>query len=417
MHHFGAICPPGPSHVTGMTAIGRELCRRGHRFTVFNIPDVEPLALSEKVEFCPLGVSDCPLGSFREFSEKLSSLKGMRALRFGLATALNEIKVLLRDAPDAMRSRRITALLVDQGQPAGSTLAQHLGVPFVTICNAIAADPDPSVPPAATPWQYNEHWLARLRNRTVHAVLTIGLNPILRTINHSRRHWGLRPLGSLWESRSPWAEISQQTADFDFPNKSLPKNFHYIGLLRRTASAGVPFPFDRLDGRPLVYATFGTVHSDTGGVLRNLAGVCNQLHVQLALSLGGKGDVGEFSGLPGRPIVVHNAPQLAVLERTTATFCHGGTNTVLESLAAGVPVLAMPLAGDQFGSAARLVRCGAGDVVPLQPSPNQLYRLLKGVLQEPRYRERAQALRQSIERAGGERRASDIIEEVLEVRP
>ena len=394
----------------------RELRRRGHRFTVFNIADVESLALSEEVEFCPLGVSDCPPGSFREFSEKYSSLKGVPALRFGLSIALREIKVLLRDAPDAMRSRRITALLVDQGQPAGSTLAQHLDVPFITICNAIAADPDPSVPPAATPWRYTDHWLARLRNRTVYSGLSIGFTPMRRTINRSRRHWGLEPLGSLWESRSPWAEISQQTPDFDFPNKSLPKNFQYIGLLRRTASASVPFPFDRLDGRPLVYATLGTVHSDTGGVLHNLAGVCNELDVQLALSLGGKGDLAEYSGFPGLPIVVHNAPQLAVLERTTITFCHGGTNTVLESLAAGVPVLAMPLAGDQFGSAARLVRCGAGDVVPSPPSRGQLHRLLKLLLHEPRYRERAQVMRHSIEKAGGERRAADIIEDALEIR-
>ncbi len=416
MIHFGAVCPPGTSHVTGMTAIGRELRRRGHRFTVFNIPDVESLAFSEDVEFCPLGVASNPIGSFREFSEKLSRLKGLQALRFGLATAVAEIEMILRDAPDAMRSRRISALLVDQGQPAGSTLAEYLGIPFVTICNAIAAVPDASVPPTVVPWQCGDHWLERLRNRAAYAGLDIGFAPMLRAINRSRKRWGFKPLGSLYDSRSPWAEISQQTADFDFPNRSLPKQFHYVGLLCRSGSARVPFPFDRLDGRPLVYATLGTVYSHAGGLLRNLAVACRDLDVQLAITLGGKGDLSGYSDLPGQPIVVQNAPQLAVLKRAAVTFCHGGNNTVLESLAAGVPVLVMPFFGDQFGSGARLVRCGAGNVAPSRPSRDQLYRLLKPMLNTPRYRERAQAMGQSIERAGGERRAADIIEDALEIR-
>jgi zeaxanthin glucosyltransferase len=396
-----------------MTTIGRELRRRGHRFTVLNIPDVESLAESEGAEFCPLGAGDHPPGSFRGFSEKLSNLHGLQALRFGLATAAGEIEMILRDAPEAIRSRRIDALLVDQGQPAGSTLAQFLGIPFVTICNAIAEVPDPSVPPGATPWQYSDHWLARLRNRAVHMGFDIALKPILRTINRSRKHWGFKPLASLNESRSPWAVVSQQTADFDFPHKSLPKHFHYVGLLRRTASARIPFPFDRLDGRPLVYATLGTVHSDTSGVLHNLSNACKELDAQLAITLGGRGDLSDYSGLPGQPIVVQNAPQLAVLERAAVTFCHGGTNTVLESLSAGVPVAAMPLAFDQYGCAARLARCGAGDIVPARHSRDQLHHLLRRLLNEPRYRERAQVMRESIEKAGGERRAADIIEDAL----
>ena len=413
MLHFGAVCPPGASHVTGMTTIGRELRRRGHRFTVFNIPDVEPLAASEDSEFCPLGLDDHPSGSFRKFSEKLSSLKGLPALGFGLATARKEIEMILRDAPDAMRSTGIDALLVDQGQPAGSTLARHLGVPFATICNAIAVIPDPSVPPPTTPWQYNPHGLARLRNHALYAGLELGFTPMLRTINRYRKQWGIEPLGSLYESRSRWAEISQLTADYDFPHELLPKQFHYVGLLRRIGSARVPFPFDRLDGRPMVYATLGTVHSDTGGVLHRLAQACTKLNLQLTITLGGKADLSDCSGLPGSPIVVQNAPQLAVLERTAITFCHGGNNTVLESLAAGVPVLAMPFFGDQFGSGPRLVRCGAGNVVPSRPSYEQLYQLLSRMLNEPEYRQRAQVMRLSIEKAGGEKRAADIIEEAL----
>ena len=413
MLHFGAISSPGASHVTAMTAIGRELRQRGHRFTIFNIPDIESLALSEDSEFCPLGAADYPKGSLRTYGEQLSKTKGIRSLRLGVAKAIAEIEMLLREAPDAMRSRGITALLVDQMQPAGSTLAEQLGIPFVTICNAVAAVPDPSVPPAHTPWQYSCHWLPRLRNRAVYLAFEIGLAPLLRTVNRTRKQYGFKPLRRYSDSWSPWAVISQQTAEFDFPNRSLPRQFHYIGLLRRTGSAPVPFPFDRLDGRPLVYATLGTILLDNQGVHRKLSEVCKEMDVQLAITLGGQGNPSDYDSLPGLPVVVRNAPQLAVLERTAITFCHGGNNTVLESLAAGVPVLAMPVWADQFGSAARLTRSGAGEMISSPPSRERLYQCLKLLLTEPRYRERAQVMQQSIETANGERRAADIIEDVL----
>src|SRR5262245_45613607 len=148
MAHFGLVCPPGTSHVTGLTTVARELCSRGHRATVFNILDVEALAAREGVGFHALGAKDHPKGAFKAFTERQSQMEGLAALRFGLQMARSEIAMLLEEGPEAMRADGVTALLVDQGQPAGSTLADRLGVPFVTICNALAANPDPQAPPA-----------------------------------------------------------------------------------------------------------------------------------------------------------------------------------------------------------------------------------------------------------------------------
>ena len=69
MAHFGLVCPPGTSHVTGLTTVARELCGRGHRATVFNILDVEALAEREGVGFRPLGVQDHPKGAFKASSQ------------------------------------------------------------------------------------------------------------------------------------------------------------------------------------------------------------------------------------------------------------------------------------------------------------------------------------------------------------
>jgi zeaxanthin glucosyltransferase len=411
MAHFGLICPPTASHVTGLTTIGRTLCERGHRATVFNILDVESLALAEGVGFQPLGVHDHPRGSVRRYAEQLAAASPLTAMKRGLEIAVAEIEMLLRDAPEALRSGGVDALLVDQGEAAGSTLAEALGIPFFTICNATAAEFEPSVPPTFTAWPYSTNRLSKWRNHAVHSLIELVLTPLTRRLNAFRKRKNLRPLSSLEQTFSPYAVISQQTPEFDFPRRSLPKHFHYVGLLHRTGSAGVPFPFERLNRKPMVYCTFGTVLKGTREMFGMLAEACRDLDAQLVISLGGSGDSSDYSDLAGDAVVVNYAPQSAVLERTALTFCHSGNNTVLESLAHGVPVVAVPICNDQPSVAARLVRSGAGEMMRRRELTTASLRSVCGrVLTDHRYRERAHFIRCSIERAGGEKKAAEIIE-------
>ena len=182
MEHFGLICPPAPSHVTALVAIGAELQQRGHRATIFNIADVEPMALVGKLGFEVLGTLEHPLGSLRRFKEQVGRLEGLSALRFGMRMALSETEMLLREAPDAMMSAGVTAMLVDQGEPCGSSIAEHLGLPFFTFCNAVAWNRDPVVPPPITDWAYSTGWPARLRNKLAFSAVALAVSPFLRKI-------------------------------------------------------------------------------------------------------------------------------------------------------------------------------------------------------------------------------------------
>ncbi len=415
MQHFGLICPPATSHVTGLASIGRALLRRGHRVTVFNILDAEKLARSEGLEFSPLGVEQHPLGSFKAFSEKIAKLEGIEALRFGLRPALAEMETLLTEAPDALRSAKVDAILCDQGQPTGSTIAELVGIPFFTICNATAANREPCVPPTPTHWMYSCAWSAKLRNELAYGLLNLAVTPLRRKINAFRKSHGLRPIGSLDDTFSPLAQISQQTADFDFTHHRLPKHFHHVGLFHRPGSANVDFPYDRLNGKPLVYASFGTILTGKPEVFEMLARACHELDAQLVITLGGRGKVSDYEGLTGNPVVVSYAPQLEILKHTSLTVCHAGNNTVLESLQAEVPVLAVPVWGDQPSVAARLVYSGAGErLMPKKLSFERFRDVCGKVLRDHRYRERARAIGHSIQQAGGEERAADIIEGCLQ---
>ena len=96
------------------------------------------------------------------------------------------------------------------------------------------------------------------------------------------------------------------------------------------------------------------------------------------------------------------------------TITHAGLNTVLESLRCGVPMVAIPIANDQPGVAARVAWTGSGAVVPLQrASVPRLRAAIARVWSDPAYRTNAQRLQQAISTAGGVARAADIVEQAI----
>jgi UDP:flavonoid glycosyltransferase YjiC (YdhE family) len=94
-----------------------------------------------------------------------------------------------------------------------------------------------------------------------------------------------------------------------------------------------------------------------------------------------------------RVSAVRHAPQLAVLERASVFVTHGGANSVMESLHAGVPMLVIPHAFEQPVRAYFVEKSGAGlsaDPATIEPSPCRT--LIDKLLGSAHIRERAQQI-------------------------
>jgi MGT family glycosyltransferase len=145
-----------------------------------------------------------------------------------------------------------------------------------------------------------------------------------------------------------------------------------------------------------------------------IAEACAGLDLQLVISLGGGLDPTLLGDLPGDPVVVGYAPQLELIRWSALTISHGGLNTVLESLAWGVPMVVLPVTYDQPGVGARVEWAGVGRSIPVgQLTVDGLRDAVRAVLDDPAYGERAGRLRASIEAADGLNRAADVIEEAF----
>jgi MGT family glycosyltransferase len=321
--------------------------------------------------------------------------------------------MLFRDAPNAIRDEGVDSLIVDQIEMAGGTVAEHLGLPFVSAAAALPINTDPNVPPCIVTWPHRAGTLARLRNRAGNAASEWILSGILRTINRQRRAWGLPTAQDVNALFSKLAQVSQLPAVLELPGRGVPPPFHHTGPWTDAAGrAPVDFPWSRLDpGRPLAYVSMGTLQNGVLQTFRVIAEACAGLDLQLVISLGGGQDPALLRDLSGDPIVVGYAPQLDLIERSALTISHGGLNTVLESLARGVPMVVLPITYDQPGVGSRVEWAGVGRSIPIgRLTAGRLRDAIRLVLGDPAYRERAGRLRASIEAADGLNRAADLIE-------
>jgi UDP:flavonoid glycosyltransferase YjiC (YdhE family) len=412
MAHIGFFCPPIPGHLNPMGTLGRALAKRGHRTTAFQIPEARRAIEAQQLEFMPLGEGAPDSRAIAEAVAKLGTLSGLSGVKFSIRCAASLADTICEYGPATIQNSGVELLVVDQNEPAGATVAQHLGLPFVNVAG-LPLNREPKIPPPFVPWGYTGRIITTVFNAAAYAMFDRLIAPVNRVLNEHRRTWKLPPIHRPDDTFSELAQLSQITEDFDFPRVSRPAALQYLGPFRDNSRPVVPFPYERLDARPLVYASLGTVVNKKEEIFQIIAAACADLDVQLVLSAGGGGALGTTK-FAGTPIVVEYAPQLDLLERAAVCINHGGLNTVMESLGCGVPMVALPVTNDGPAAAARVRRARAGEVLfPRRLTATGLRAAVRRVLEVPEYSERARQLKMSIERAGGVERAADIVENVL----
>jgi len=400
-----------------MTALASRLEQRGHEVVIFGIADTEARVKAAGVEFHLIGNDDYPAGTLQALDTELGKLKGLATFRFTVERVKNTARMILRDGPAAVREAGVDALLVDEADMGGN-VAEYLGLPYVSIAFFPPLVQDDHIPPFCFGWSARQDWLSRLRNRLGMRLLSRVAAPIFSLVNEQRREWGLKPLRRSTDALSPLAQIAQLPEALEFETNHRPQQLFYTGpFVDRRQRPPVEFPWERLDGRPLVYASLGTLQNGSEQVFRTIAEACAGLEAQLVLSLGGGIDPERLGALPGDPLIVRYAPQLEILRQAAAVITHAGLNTVLESLAEGVPLVALPLGNDQPGVAARVKARGAGLVVPRSRlNTRRLRTAVEVVLHDPKYRAAARRLQAVMQQIDGLALAADIIEDTLQIR-
>jgi UDP:flavonoid glycosyltransferase YjiC (YdhE family) len=170
---------------------------------------------------------------------------------------------------------------------------------------------------------------------------------------------------------------------------------------------------------PLIYMTFGTVvgyMSMAAETYRMALTAVEGMNARVLLTVGRRFDASVLGSVPANVHVKPWIDQARVLDHADLVVCHGGSGTMLAALAAGIPLVTVPLFADQFENSRRIAKARAGQVVEthirtgdarsIDAAATEITRSIEDVLGDVTYRDRARAI-------AAEMTATPTVEEVL----
>jgi len=406
--HFGVLSYGGAGHLNSLLALSRRLAARGHRVTFFQRPELEARVRESGIEFFTIGTAPSPAKRRHERS-------GVADLRYRIKRITDEMDVFLRDAPGAISEAGIDALIIDEIALPGPTLAQLLDLPYLFVSTSVPHNFGWMVPQSLSHCDNPISLFGRFRNALLQVSVFRMRGPVRWRLDRYRRQRGLGPIRELQKVFPARAHIATLPECLDFPRSTRPINFYYTGpFVDQSARPLIDFPWDRLDGRPVIYVSLGTARKIRPYVFRTIAEGCEGLDLQVVMSLGGCRDPEMFADLPGNPLVVRQAPQLELIKMAEIVINHAGINTVLETLMEGKPMIAIPITHDQPALAARLSWLHLAEVIPERRlSASALRSAVLKVLSDSSYGDSAREIQGKLHAGRGLERAVEVIERCL----
>ncbi len=387
MTRFLFVVPPLVGHTNPLVGVADELTRRGHRVAWAGYPDQIRRLAGEDTEVFETQMPDAGL-------TRGPKLTGPAAFQFLWEEFFFPLAGLMAPGVDAaVREFGPDVIVSDQHAVAGALVAERHGIPYVTSVTTSAelTDPLSSMPKV-------EAWLQGL----------------FRSL---REQFG-DPEHSTDPRYSPHGIVAftgrALLGDTPLPNDHV----QLVGpaIAPRAAQSG--FPFAELDPqRRKVLVTLGTANVDAGerflgeavtaldGLRETVQGIVVDPGGLLAERPG---------GIPSSVLVREYVPQLDLLPHLDAVVCHGGHNTVCESLYHGVPLVLAPIRDDQPIVSGQVVDAGAGIRVRFnRVDAPRLAKAIESVLDPSEgYKAAAEAAAGSFRSAGGVTAAADHLESV-----
>jgi len=389
---------PAHGHVNPTLPVIRELVRRGREVIYYGTEPFRPAIQATGALFCPY----CA-----QFSMPAQGPGPFTRLSTTLETLLELSHVVLAHHLEQAKLARPTHIMYDSFAPWGGLVARLLRLPSIASIPSLLVNREIDSRYGAGPERQPEdprvtaQWVAAFRERSRACLLPYNLP---EPISPAQLLQTYGDLNLVYTSRlfQPLAET------FDG------QRFKFVGPCCDFRPQAPPFPFDRLDGRPLVLVSLGTVYGNRPEFLRMCLKELADAEWQVVLSAGGNLPLGDLGPAPGNFIVRSFVPQIEILRRAAAFVTHGGMNSVQEALYHGVPLVVAPQAADQFWISARASELGAALVLdPARMETGAIHGMVRRILSGADYAASAAGIGASLREAGGSGRAGAEIQSFI----
>jgi UDP:flavonoid glycosyltransferase YjiC (YdhE family) len=291
-----------------------------------------------------------------------------------------------------------------------SISARAAGLPYMTVTNAHwspYARPRFIVPELAIATKFGP----RLGQALFNLMRPVAFAHHAWAANKVRREYGLPAMGY---SLSRIFTEADQTVYADIPHLvptyHLPSHHHYIGPVLWSPDTRPPWWDSMPEIRPSAYVNLGS--SGRSDLLPAILRVLEDLGVSALVSTAGR----QFpAAVQGRAWISEYLPGTEAAARAHLVICNGGSATVYQALAAGVPVLGIPNNLDQYLMMDYTQKFGAGQYVRAgDPSVATLSRAARQLLHEPHWKRRAASLKTAIQARAGIRPFAALLENLCD---
>lgn len=391
MARFVFIVPPLTGHLNPTLSIGTVLLERGHA--------VAWISLDRSLEArLPKGGRLLLIEYAENDQQKQESEKYLDLITKKIVYGIDSIKFLYEEVliPLNRHSYEGIIYLMDQFNPdlvitdhqmfAGAIAATNKGIPYATSVTAPAAIKVMDELPKIHEWEVNQI-IALQKEFGITREASIACSDLLTMVLTSR--------------------------DF-FGEMTLPEQYHFVGPVIHKRTEQTSFDWEKLEkgnGNPKLLVSIGTTFDHEHK--KNFFSKVIEAFGAAAISVVVVSDPELFPTWPENFIVQRNVPQLDLLPHLDAVVCHGGHNTVCETLTAGLPMVVVPIAYDQSHVAGRVVRVGAGLRLNFNRfKAKHLKESVEEILNNVRYKEAAMRIGDSFRSAGGTETAADLLVEL-----
>jgi MGT family glycosyltransferase len=294
------------------------------------------------------------------------------------------------DVREQLEARRPDLILTELLLFGSQVAAEAAGVPYVVLNPTINVVAAPGVPPFGRGFLPAVTDDDRERDRIAGELGMRAWDEALPALNLAREEQGLGPLEHvLDQGRSAALTLVLTSAAFDLVGE-LPPTVKHVGPRLDDpawAEAWTAPPGDD----PLVLVALSSDFQNQADLLRRIVAALGELPVRAVVTTG-KGIEPADVPAPAGVQVVRSAPHAEVLREAAAVVTHCGHGTTIKALAAGVPLVCVPMGRDQLDVAARVVHRGAGVRLDAAAEPFMIAAALRDVLGDPAYRERAERI-------------------------
>ncbi|MBJ8031673.1 macrolide family glycosyltransferase [Bacillus cereus group sp. N21] len=380
----------GEGHVNPLLAVVSELIQRGDSVVSYCIEDYRKKIETTGAEF----------RSFENFFSQINFMERVHEESSPITMLSHIVEATERIATQIIeetKGEKYDYMIYDNHFPVGRMIANILQLPSVASCPTFALNQYVTFNAAQKSKQIDE------------------TDPLyqfcLTEMERWTKQYGMK-FNSLYDIMNHPGDITivYTSKEYQPYSDTFDPSYKFVGPSITTRKEVGDFPIEDLKNKKVIFISMGTVFNEQPGLYEKCFEAFKDIEAIVILVVGKKININQFENIPSNFKLYNYVPQLEVLKHTDIFVTHGGMNSSSEALYYDVPLVVIPVTGDQPLVAKRVTEMGAGIRLNRKELTSKLLReAVQTIINDVTFKENSHKVGKSLRDAGGYKKATEEI--------